>query len=433
MTSTVHWDLDIYALSSISHKDDSTSTTTALFRREEVIQPDGTGELVPIISGNSFRGTLRRIGEELLRDVLDYEGTLSLPAAHTLRSGGALRKTKGEPLSGNRLEHARNLIPLIGVFGGNSSSTMIKGRAQIGKVVPRVKETEHIMSRPSKLPLLSQFELLGIERYSRFDDSDTADFPSTAAAESDAESPATGSHLMRYEVETLPAGTTFESWIRLTRATDLQIAFFTDVLARIHSSRTTRWAIVDRPRDGSRRIHTIDDGRHHSICGGLARTSAQCPRRRAGSSGELVMRPLLVKARLAHGIAHAAPWGVSLDGLLAAEIWADQKAGKRDRGEVVTALAADVDPEDLDLPLARCELSGGGLWHWAATCAYPEKPVDHPVVRYWTGRPDHAALGDLVADLPGRRLGKARPVPVAEHAVVGHEHRHRDMAMCGRR
>lgn len=108
-----------------------------------------------------------------------------------------------------------------------------------------------------------------------------------------------------------------------------------------------------------------------------------------------------MKARLAHGIAHAAPWGVSLDGLLAAEIWADQKAGKRDRGEDVAALSADVDPVDLDLPLARCELSGGDLWHWAATCAYPEKPVDHPVVRYWTGRPDHAALGDLVADLPG--------------------------------
>lgn len=232
MTSTVHWDLDIYALSSISHKDDSTSTTTALFRREEVIQPDGTGELVPIISGNSFRGTLRRIGEELLRDVLEYEGTLSLPAAHTLRSGGALRKTKGEPLSGSRLEQARNLIPLIGVFGGNSSSTMIKGRAQIGKVVPRVKETEHIMSRPSKLPLLSHFELLGIERYSRFDDSETADFPSTADQDTDAEkNSTTGSHLMRYEVETLPAGTNFESWIRLTRATDLQVAFFTDVLA----------------------------------------------------------------------------------------------------------------------------------------------------------------------------------------------------------
>lgn len=108
-----------------------------------------------------------------------------------------------------------------------------------------------------------------------------------------------------------------------------------------------------------------------------------------------------MKARLAHGIAHAAPWGVSLDGLLAAEIWADQKAGKRDRGEEVAALSADVDPEDLDLPLARCELSGRGLWHWAATCAYPEKPVDRPVVRYWTGRPDHVALGDLVADLPG--------------------------------
>ena len=81
MTSTVHWDLDIYALSSISHKDDSTSTTTALFRREEVIQPDGTGELVPIISGNSFRGTLRRIGEELLRERARLRG-------HTVAAGG---------------------------------------------------------------------------------------------------------------------------------------------------------------------------------------------------------------------------------------------------------------------------------------------------------------------------------------------------------
>lgn len=225
MTSTVHWDLDMTALSSISHKDDGTNTTTALFRREPVIQPDGAEELVPIVSGNSFRGALRRIGEELMRDVLEYEGSLSLPAAHTLRSGGALRKVNGEPLSGSRLERLRSLIPQIAVFGGSTTGTMIKGRLQVGKVVPRVKETAHILTRPATFPLSGQFELMGIERYSRFDDSDSGDFPQPSGDNAKS----TG-HLMRYEIETLPAGTQFESWSRMTRATGDQIAFFTEVL-----------------------------------------------------------------------------------------------------------------------------------------------------------------------------------------------------------
>ncbi|GAA3131940.1 hypothetical protein GCM10020255_005970 [Rhodococcus baikonurensis] len=55
------------------------------------------GELVPIISGNSFRGTLRRIGEELLRDVLDYEGTLSLPAATPSAAEEPYEKPRANP------------------------------------------------------------------------------------------------------------------------------------------------------------------------------------------------------------------------------------------------------------------------------------------------------------------------------------------------
>ena len=38
----------------------------SLFNR---LQPDGSIELVPVVSGNSFRGVLRRIGEEMLREV----------------------------------------------------------------------------------------------------------------------------------------------------------------------------------------------------------------------------------------------------------------------------------------------------------------------------------------------------------------------------
>lgn len=111
------------------------------------------------------------------------------------------------------------------------------------------------------------------------------------------------------------------------------------------------------------------------------------------------MVPLLVRAHLAHGIAHAAPWGVSLDGLLAAEMWDEHKAQARERGEVVPRLDPMICPPDLDLPLSRCTVSGD-QWHWAATFAFPETPAERPVVRYWTARPDHLALGDLVAELP---------------------------------
>ena len=110
--------------------------------------------------------------------------------------------------------------------------------------------------------------------------------------------------------------------------------------------------------------------------------------------------PLLVRAHLASGIAHAGPWGIALDGLLAAELWADRKAAARGAGELSPALSDLDDPEDLPLPLKRCSTSTG-MWHWAATCAHPEgRKGDVPEVRYWTGRADHSALEDMTATFP---------------------------------
>lgn len=112
------------------------------------------------------------------------------------------------------------------------------------------------------------------------------------------------------------------------------------------------------------------------------------------------MRPLLVRAHLAHGVAHAGPWAVSLDGLLAAEMWDEHKAAERDAGREAPRLHPGVEPPDLDLPLQRCHGVDNADWHWAATCAFPDAPAGRPTVRYWSGRPDHTALGDLTAALP---------------------------------
>ncbi|QJW38790.1 hypothetical protein [Cellulosimicrobium protaetiae] len=122
------------------------------------------------------------------------------------------------------------------------------------------------------------------------------------------------------------------------------------------------------------------------------------------------LEPMQVRAHLAAGIAQAAPWGIALDGLLAAELWARQKAEHRAAGRpYVRALERD-DPPDLDLPLARCQ-PVDGPWHWAATCAHPDQHHERLDVRTWTGRVDARALEQVAPELPktvSQRQGRYR-------------------------
>lgn len=110
------------------------------------------------------------------------------------------------------------------------------------------------------------------------------------------------------------------------------------------------------------------------------------------------MVPLRVRAHLANGIAVASPWGIALDGLLASELWAEQKAAYRQSGVAYTRAMDAAEVPDLDLPLARCQPSEGP-WHWAATCALPENPgrLD---VHTWTGRVDARELEQVATSLP---------------------------------
>lgn len=132
--------------------------------------------------------------------------------------------------------------------------------------------------------------------------------------------------------------------------------------------------------------------------------------------------PVRVVARLAAGVGQAAPWGIALDGLLAAELWADRKAWHREQGlDYQPALDVDV-PPDLELPLARC--TAGPSWHWAATCAYTAT-AGAPSVHYWTGRIDHRSLEQVAAAMPatlserqGRYRARRMPLLVTDAAAL---------------
>lgn len=221
MTATLHWAIELTARSSIVHAGDTRGTVT-LLRRESVITPQGP-TLVPMISGNGLRGRLRRCGEELFRDVLDLEGQIPLAAAYALRNGGSLHKTSREALSGRRRAEVRALIPQIGVFGCAAGDVSFDGSLQIGKVIPHVTETQALTGVTSAT---SATDLVQLEDYSHLDDISTR----SSTAHDPAQEESDGSPQMRYSIETFPAGTAFSSFARLDRASDLEVAFFTDVL-----------------------------------------------------------------------------------------------------------------------------------------------------------------------------------------------------------
>lgn len=216
--TNITWAGTATATSSISHGSDTRGLVTML-RRETIIS-DGHLTPIPLISGNSLRGRLRRIAEDLLRDTLRYDGQLTIAAAAALRSGGALAKTSNEPISGAKLAQLRHLVPLIGVFGTAGAGRIIDGCLQVGKLLPHAQETAALLDLPTQT-LLPIADLTQIETYSRVDDNHRH------AAATITDQP--GSQL-QYRIETFRAGTTFDIWLNLTNPTPLEASFFTDVI-----------------------------------------------------------------------------------------------------------------------------------------------------------------------------------------------------------
>jgi hypothetical protein len=62
--------------------------------------------------------------------------------------------------------------------------------------------------------------------------------------------------LTLHRVETFPAGTRFGTWLRLDRATDLEAAFFTDVLAAFVADGRLDGRLDGRAGIGHGQVHT---------------------------------------------------------------------------------------------------------------------------------------------------------------------------------
>jgi hypothetical protein len=227
--STIHFDIDVLAQASIVHCEDYSavgSDNFALFRREKIITATGEVMQIPVVSGSSFRGILRRIGEALTAAVLDYErARLPIPAAHLLTNGGRLAKS-AHPLTDEDERRLKNLLPQIAVFGGAASGRIMSGLLTVGKVLPKFAELAHILPRPPRADPRPYIDAVSEESFSHLSDHRT-----TTALPPHTDLDENSSPLGRFGVETLPAGTRLQTWARLTNATEIQAAFLRDVLA----------------------------------------------------------------------------------------------------------------------------------------------------------------------------------------------------------
>lgn len=245
------------ALSSISHNGGQSFGTSSKLRREKFVQPDGSVEGIPVLSGNGLRGMLRDKGMLQMCGMLGYgvnEETgevrgLSLPAFYFLFSGGTLTSEGGKALDIDRARELRGLIPLVGVFGGAVGNMILPGKVQIGKAIPICAETVHLLPEQFRLETpQSIWEYLQEEMYTRKDDEKNERLRivlepgarkqiAAGKASETKDGNGDGQHQqMMYYVETLAAGTRFYWRITLDDATDVEFEAFLACLAQFSRS-----------------------------------------------------------------------------------------------------------------------------------------------------------------------------------------------------
>lgn len=252
----------VTALSSIFHGGGQSFGINAKLRREKFVQPDGTVEEVPVISGNGVRGLLRDLGMGHMCHALGYGESddngrpsgLSLPAFYFLFSGGSLTKVAGRGLDIDRAREIRELIPLVGVFGGAMGNQIMPGKLMVDKMIPICKETAHLLPKSvSPKHPQSIWEYLQEEMYTRKDDEKDEnkrtliDGRVRELLEAEARSkrnevmqPATQENTgqnqqMMYYVETIAAGTKFFWSVVLNDVTDIEFDAFATCLAAFSS------------------------------------------------------------------------------------------------------------------------------------------------------------------------------------------------------
>ena len=161
----------IKAITPIHHGSDESTGARSTLRRMKYCVDDKMME-IPVISGNSIRGILRRMIMQDMLEKIDHQLT-SLKTYHMLFAGGTLESVSSE--AGNiNLEmrkQMRGQIPALSVFGSAIGNQMIEGKMKCSYAIPVCKElTPYIPTLDNTNNILSTYEQLTDDYTTRRDD-----------------------------------------------------------------------------------------------------------------------------------------------------------------------------------------------------------------------------------------------------------------------
>lgn len=211
-----NYNVTMRLLSPLIHIGDDKSGTTSLLRKQKFLVGEDYID-VPVYSGNALRGILRGL---IMRDYCERIGlsvkSLSQTTFYMLFNGGSLQGGAGiENLS--LKEKIVECCPPLVLLGSALGTLMTKGKLKVGICKPICKELNDYNINQAENSIYS--DMRAEVFHTRMDrlkaDTDT---PSIEGEKKVVQ--------MKYEAETLSAGTVLETRIVLENASDIEISCF---------------------------------------------------------------------------------------------------------------------------------------------------------------------------------------------------------------
>lgn len=215
----------ITAIEPISHIGETRSIDSK-FAREKMMISSKAGITkvieVPVISGNSLRGVLRRrAGYKFLELLGIRKETLVEGLQHALFSGGMLKKgAEGGVIDTSFVSKVRQNVPYLSLFGTVLGQQMIQSKLDVGQLVPIACQTKGRTGIDSDISIYSLLDERSATRRDDMEDKTKG-----------IQDPEEQKQQMRYTHEVLVAGTEFYHYFTLKSCNDIEKGAFWSTIA----------------------------------------------------------------------------------------------------------------------------------------------------------------------------------------------------------
>jgi len=215
----------IIAVEPISHIGETRSIDSK-FNREKMMISSKAGITkvieVPVISGNSLRGVLRRrAGYKFLELLGIKKETLAEGLQHALFSGGMLKKgAEGGVIDTSFISKLRQNVPYLSLFGTVLGQQMIQSKLDVGQLVPISCQTKGRTGIDSDISIYSLLDERAATRRDDMEDKTKG-----------TQDPDEQKQQMRYTHEVLVAGTEFFHYFTLKSCNEIEKGAFWSTIA----------------------------------------------------------------------------------------------------------------------------------------------------------------------------------------------------------